>query len=149
MQLTSIAKIPIIFLSLVLPTVGFCADTSSPIWKSTYYQAMPRDAGVSAAYCQQHEPGTFIGVVQEQLLHGAITDRHIKLNHFTFQERVKDGLYFMQGTVLAMGHSREHKWHDTIHYYVYKLTENGITQGVWSSEKCKGLYVGEIVKNDM
>ena len=112
-------------------------------WKATYYAAIPNKPGITLAYCKRHEPGTFIGKVAVQLKQGAITDRGIKLTHFTFKSLIKNGIYFMQGTVDASGMGNSGSWNEQIHYYVYKLTEKGITYGVWSSAECKGLYRGE------
>lgn len=142
-------KLKKFFLLLMLPMIGICdTPSSSLIWQTTYYQSIPNQKEISPSYCKQHEPGTFIGVVQDQLAKGTLTDRQIKLDHFTFQEQIQAGIYFMQGTVLAHGKTAEGKdWEDNIRYYVYKLTEKGITQGVWSSGQCKGLYLGQVVKS--
>ena len=137
-------KLPSIILLIGFPLLGFCNDASSFVWKSTYYGTVPRQKEISVTYCQQHEPGTFEGIVKDQLTHGAITNRHIQLTQFTFKQHIQNGIYFMQGTLLASGVTGGKRWHDPIKYYVYKLTEDGVTRGVWSSEKCKGLYVGRI-----
>jgi hypothetical protein len=137
-------KLMSIVLLIGLPIIAPCNDVSSFIWKSTYYGAVPRQKEVDLAYCQQHEPGTFVGIVNDQLVHGAITDRHIQLTQFTFKQHIQDGIYFMQGTLLASGIIDGKKWQWPIKYYVYKLTENGVTRGAWSSEQCKGLYVGRV-----
>ena len=134
----------------MFPIVSFCSalEALPAIWKSTYYQSIPNQQGVSQSYCRQHEPGTFKGVVKEQLLHGAMTNHHIMLDHFTFEEQIKYGMYFMQGTVIAHGKTESGKnWQDLIHYYVYKLTKNGVTRGVWSSQTCKGLYIGKVIES--
>jgi len=131
-----------------LPALGFCDnnDIHFYVWKSTYYSAIPNQKNISRSYCRQHEPGTFIGIVDDQLAGGAMTNRQIKLNNFTFHQQIKNGIYFMQGSLHARGITDGKEWDDEINYYVYKLTEDGITRGVWNSQKCKGLYLGQVIK---
>lgn len=52
----------------------------------------------------------------------------------------------MYGTLIANGITNGVPWEDRIKYFVYKLTENGKTYGVWTTPECKGLYFGESVK---
>lgn len=135
-----------IFILLGISFQGHC-DTSSLIWKSTYYNPLPNKIGISQAYCEQHVPGIFIGKVSEQLKNGAITNRNIRLSNFTFHQNNKDGVYFMYGTLLATGITNGSSWQDQIKYLVYKLTDAGKTYGVWTTPDCKGLYEGEVVIN--
>lgn len=136
----------LVFLILGFPLIGYGAISSSLSWKSTYFQATPNQKGISQTYCLQHEPGTFIGMVNEQLKNGAINNRNIKLSNFTFNQHIKDGVYFMYGDLLANGQSNGVPWQDRIKYLAYKLTENGDTYGVWTTPECKGFYRGEVVK---
>lgn len=119
---------------------------AAQIWKSTYYGAIPNKPGISPHYCQQREPGTFIGNVDHELKWGVMTNRHIFLNHFTFHVKIKNGIYFIRGHLIAEHKTHQHFWRSTIHYIVYKLTMNGVTRGVWFSRDCKGFYVGRTVK---
>jgi hypothetical protein len=68
------------------------------------------------------------------------------MDYFTFHVENKNGIYLMKGNTVATGKSSDKIWQDHIHYYVYKLSDEGITQGVWSSAECKGFYLGEIIK---
>jgi hypothetical protein len=122
------------------------AEANPVIWKATYYNAIPNNPNVSQQYCDSHEPGTFIGNVNDQLKNGAITNRGIKLTNFTFHQELHQGIFFMNGTLLASGIDDKQNWQTKISYYVYKLSPNGITNGVWSSKECKGLYKGEVIK---
>jgi hypothetical protein len=61
-------KLKNFFLLLMLPMIGMCdTPSSSLVWQATYYQSIPNQKEISPSYCKQHEPGTFIGVVQDQL----------------------------------------------------------------------------------
>ncbi len=129
-----------------MPVLSFSQSQSVSdkiiIWKANYYGAIPNQPGINQAYCDAHEPGVFIGNVQDELAHGAQTNHQIFLDQFTFQEQKINGLYFMQGSLQATGKYLGKPWQDKISYYVYKLTEEGQTQGVWSSGTCKGWYLG-------
>ena len=48
---------------------------------------------------------------------------------------------------IATGKTGDKQWQDHVYYYLYKLSDLGITKGVWSSTECKGLYLGEVLKN--
>ena len=72
------------------------------------------------------------------------TEKGIKLGPGTFHEEKRNGLYFITGELLSHGRTDNIEWEDHINYYLYKLTENGVTQGVWSTKECKGLYSGMV-----
>jgi hypothetical protein len=122
------------------------AITDTVIWKGVYYSGIPNKKNVSMTYCKRHTPGTFIHSVNKLLLHGVSTDKGIRLDHATFSEVKKNGLYFMSGELMAHGKTHNKSWNDHIYYHLYKLTENGKTQGVWRTMECKGLYTGVIIK---
>ncbi len=122
------------------------ATTETVIWKGIYYSGIPNKNNISKMYCKLHTPGIFIHSVNKVLLHGVTTDKRIRLDHATFSEVKKHGLYFMTGELMAHGKTHKKLWNDRIHYYLYKLTENGKTQGVWRTRECKGLYTGVIIK---
>lgn len=113
------------------------------IWRSTYYDAVPNKKGVTSLYCKQHSPGTFVGSINKELKEGATTNLGIKMSHMTYDIEKKHGIYFMRGTVFASGKTDQNTWKDHISYYIYKLNEHGTTRGAWSSDTCKGLYIGE------
>lgn len=135
------------FPMVFFPMLGFATNAENLlIWKATYYNSIPNQQNVSQKYCNQHEPGTFIGTVQDELKKDTTTNHQIKLSHFTFHQKIQNGIYLMKGTLIANGKTNNENWQDSIHYYVYKLTPNGMTQGVWSSTQCKGLYLGTVIK---
>lgn len=132
---------------VLLPFISFANQIPHLIWKSSYFGAIPNKKGISQHFCKNHEPGTFIGNVEDELARGAITNHHIKLDQFTFHVEQTQGIYLMHGTTLAHGVINHKKWQIPIQYYVYKLTPAGKTFGVWSSQECKGFYEGTIFKN--
>lgn len=135
-----------ILLSFVflLPALTY-ANEKEVIWSAKYYNAIPNKKGISAYYCQQHTPGIFVGTVNEQLKFGAITDRRITLDQFTFKSKKIAGISFIEGSLRARGKTQKTKWEDHLHYYVYKLSEYGLTRGVWQSKECKGFFVGKVI----
>jgi len=124
------------------------ANESSLIWKATYYGSVPNMKGITRLYCQQHEPGTFTGMVKNQLKNGALTDKNVYLSHFIFHSKISNGIYFMHGELIAAGKTNDLSWKDHIYYYVYKLTAMGNTYGVWSSKTCKGFYKGIVMTTE-
>ncbi len=121
------------------------ATIETAVWKGTYYQGIPNESNISPEYCQDHTPGTFVHSVKNMLDQGVETDKKIKLDQGTFQEKKNLGLYFVTGELRSRGKTGNAEWEDHIHYYFYKLTEYGVTQGVWSTGKCKGLYTGVLI----
>ena len=117
------------------------AKTSEPIWKVTYYNAIPNKSGITKKYCKQHTIGTFIGTVSSELKNGIISSNNIALNHFTFHSITQQGIYFLNGQFDAYTDN----WHDHIYYAAYKLSTNGETQGVWHSDACKGFFKGRLL----
>jgi hypothetical protein len=126
---------------------GYCEHFASVTWQGNYFHAIPNKPGVSKEYCKQHSPGIFIHTVNNALAHPIITENGIKLNQAKFHIKKENGVFLIQGSFQATGQTNNQKWEDTIHYYLYKLTDLGITRGVWSSKQCKGLYVGKVLEN--
>jgi hypothetical protein len=126
-------------------TSSFCAHFASVTWKGNYFNSIPNKKEISGEYCKQHSPGVFIHTVNNALTHPIITKNDVKLDQATFQQKKENGIYIIQGSFRATGHTNNHKWEDTIHYYLYKLTDLGITRGVWSSNRCKGYYIGKVI----
>jgi hypothetical protein len=125
---------------------GYCENFASVTWKGNYFNSIPNKHGVSRDYCKHHSPGVFIHTVNSALTHPIITKTGVKLDHAEFYQKKANGLYFIKGSFLATGQMNNRKWKDTIHYYLYKLSDLGVTRGVWSSNECKGLYIGKVVK---
>lgn len=134
--------------SLVIAPVAH-ADAKSTIWSVSYYQSMPNKKGISTSYCSSRLPGTFIGAVNKQLQYGVITNRNIKLDKFSFDSKLSDGIYFLTGNFRARGQFKNIPWEDHVHYYAYKLSEYGLTKGVWSSGDCKGYFIGQVVSRQV
>ncbi len=137
---------PLLLFSLCIFSTTIMAQNSKIIWKASYYNPTPNKENISQQYCNIHNPGTFIGSVNKQLLNGAITSKKIKLKHFTFHQQIVKGIYLMHGSVIASSLKKDSHWTDHIHYYIYKLTPHGRTQGIWTSGDCKGLFIGEVLK---
>ena len=131
---------------LFVTQVSF-ASNGSIVWKGIYHQGVPNRSDVSHQYCKEHTPGIFIHSVNDVLAHGIKTNKGIKLDHATFNEEKKHGVYFITGDLMAHGKAGSVNWNDHIHYYLYKLTENGLTQGVWRTKECKGFYTGVVVES--
>ena len=138
---------PCIVLVLMLISPLAWAKLDLITWKGTYYQAMPNKKGISQQYCEEHTPGSFVHVVKDALARPVFTDRGIKLDRATFKLNHVRGVYLITGDFWATGQSNHVTWQDHIYYHLYKLTESGETRGVWSTNECKGLYVGVVVRN--
>lgn len=128
------------------PLSGYCENFASVTWKGNYFNSIPNKPGISNDYCKSHSPGVFIHTVNSALNHPIITKSGVKLDHAEFHQRKENGVYLIQGSFLATGQINNRRWKDTIHYYLYKLSDLGTTRGVWSSNECKGLYVGKVLK---
>lgn len=131
------------FVSFSYPSISF-ANLDLITWKGIYYQAIPNKKNISMEYCKAHTPGTFIHTVKDTV---AYTNKGIKLDNPTFHMQKKQGIYLIHGDIWASGKTKNVPWHDHIYYYAYKLSEAGITQGVWSSNECKGRYIGFALYN--
>jgi len=118
---------------------------NSVVWKGQYYNSIPIKKGISKSYCEMHCPGTFTHVVNEALEHPIYTDKGIKLANATFNVDKVDNLYLIHGSFLVSGKNRDKRdkpWQETIHYFLFKKSEYGLTQGIWYTNSCKGLYRG-------
>lgn len=129
---------------LSYPVSGFCDSFASVTWKGNYFHSIPNKPGISKDYCKQHSPGIFIHTVNDALTRPIITNKGVKLDHAQFHQKKENGVYLIQGSFLATGKNNNRQWSDTIHYYLYKLSDLGVTRGVWSSNECKGLYIGKV-----
>ncbi|WP_419418504.1 hypothetical protein ACNVED_08025 [Legionella sp. D16C41] len=134
-------------LFLLCYSSSLLANSNSVVWKGAYYAPVPIKKGVSQQYCNNHNPGTFIHVVKEALTHPIYTDKKIKLSQARFiVDKVKD-IYLIHGSFLASGKQNNKTWQETIYYFLFKKSEYGITQGVWYTKYCKGLYRGVQINN--
>lgn len=124
---------------------SYSANFATVTWKGTYYEAIPNRPGVDKEYCKQHTPGGFVHVVNQALTQPITTDNGIILDQAKFAIKKLNGVYLINGSFRSRGRMNNQKWEERIHYYLYKLTEFGLTQGVWSSKACKGLYRGKVV----
>lgn len=125
-------------------TINSYANLNAITWKGVYYNPLPNQKNITQAYCDAHNPGILIHVVKKPYSRTLITDKHIKLDRSTFHIKKKNGIYFIYGDFYA----HKNHWQDHIYYRVYKLTEAGVTRGFWYSDKCKGFYLGTVVKNN-
>ncbi|HSW70040.1 MAG TPA: hypothetical protein VLI69_07835 [Gammaproteobacteria bacterium] len=128
----------ILFFLIFLPKFSY-ANLELITWKGTYYQARPIKKGVSLKYCKEHTIGTFIHTIKDRNI---ITDKHILLSDPHFNIDKINNIYLIYGDLLAISNSKKSVWRDRIHYFLCKFNENGITEGVWYTDKCKGLYMG-------
>lgn len=130
-----------------LPALTF-ADLDLITWKGTYHDPIPNQKEISQAFCDAHNPGSFVHIVKDALTHPVYTERGIKLDRATFHIKQEHGIYLIHGDFWASGKSNGRAWEDHIYYYISKLTEAGKSYGVWSSDKCKGFYLGIAIKNN-
>ncbi|KTC98791.1 hypothetical protein Lgee_1480 [Legionella geestiana] len=133
---------------VILPMGESLAETVGVIWEGTWYRAMPNRKGITKAYCEAHAPGTFRHVLQED--GGArpiITSNGVRISHTALSVDEAGGIYLVHGKLVASGTSGRTRWRDSIDFYLYKLTEQGITRGVWSTPECKGLYRAVVVED--
>lgn len=137
----------IFILFCFLPKFAF-ANLDLITWKGIYYDPIPNQKNISQAFCEAHNPGSFIHVVKDALAHPVYTDRGIKLDRAKFYMEQKHGVYLIHGDFWASGKSNGKSWQDHIYFYLTKLSEAGIGHGVWSSDKCKGYYLGVAVKDN-
>lgn len=113
-------------------------------WKGTYYQAKPIQKNISLAYCEEHTPGSFIHTIKDS---SVVTDKNILLSHTHFKMDKVNNVYLMHGDFLATAKTGQKTWQDHIYYFVYKFTESGVTEGIWYTGQCKGLYKGIAIKD--
>ena len=141
------------FLLLLILTISnstiYCANSNFITWKGVYYHAISNQSGDSSNFCNQHVPGAFIHTIESALSRPIITDKGIKLDHARFHVKKENGVYLIEGSFIATGITNNHEWKDKINYHLYKLTELGETRGVWTSNKCKGLYRGTVVNKTL
>ena len=120
------------------------ADLDLITWKGIYYQAKPIKKGISLKYCKEHTIGSFIHTIKDTNIR---TSKNILLTDSHFNIDKLNNIYLIHGDFLATNKSNQSAWQDRIHYFLYKFSENGITQGIWYTDKCKGLYKGITIKN--
>jgi hypothetical protein len=87
----------------------------------------------------------FTHIVKEALEHPIYTDKGIKLANAKFNVEKTDNIYLIHGSFLASGQDRDKLWQEKIHYFLFKKSEYGLTQGIWYTKYCKGLYRGSRV----
>ncbi len=140
-------KYALVFLYTLFFSNASLANLDLITWKGIYYKAVPHKKGVTKKYCKEHSPGTFIHTIKDGIARPIITNKGINLKQISFNMDKVDGIYLINGSLIASGKTAKTAWHDRIDYFLYKYSEAGITQGVWYSDQCKGFYKG-LVLND-
>lgn len=123
------------------------ANPNTILWQGEYYAAVPIKKEITPHYCDSHSPGTFTHRVNDALAHPLYTDKKIKLAHAQFKVDKVDGIYLIHGSFLASGKYNKQSWQETIHYFLFKRSPSGVTQGIWYTPYCKGLYRGRPVNS--
>jgi len=132
-------KQEIVFLFLILLPCIADANLDAMTWKGTYYQEKPIKKNVSLQYCKNHALGSFIHTVKDSKI---ITDKNILLTDSHFNIDKVNNIYLIHGDFLATSKLIQPTWQERIYYFLYKWSENGVTEGIWYTDKCKGLYKG-------
>ncbi len=114
-----------------------------PIWQGYYQTAKPIQQTTKASFCHEHTPGVFIHTINDMITKPVKTNRGITLSNAIFNQDHVGKVYLIYGELTASGPNNG--WHDNIHYVLYKFSKNGITRGVWYTNKCKGTYIGTVV----
>lgn len=118
------------------------ADTPR-IWQGYYQIAKPIQQTTKASFCNAHTPGIFIHTVKGMISNPVKTNKGITLSNAVFNQDHVGKVYLIYGELTATGPNN--RWHDNIHYVLYKFSKNGLTRGVWYTDKCKGTYIGAMV----
>ena len=133
-----------LFFIVLLSTCSSFATSNTLTWRGHYENAVPLKKGIPISYCHHHSPGIFIHTVKDVLTHPIVTNKGITLTKSTFNIDHVGKVYLMHGEITAIG--KQNKWHDHIHYFLYKDTEDGVTKGIWYTNKCKGQYTGIVLR---
>jgi hypothetical protein len=128
---------------ILFPCISW-ANLDLITWKGTYYQAKPIKKGITLAYCKEHTIGNFIHTIKDSNIK---TDKNILLTDSHFNIDKVNNIYLIHGDFLATSKANKSAWQDRIYYFLYKFSENGITKGIWYTDKCKGLYKGIAIKD--
>ena len=91
-----------------------------------------------------HCPGTFTHIVKNAFSERPIyTDKGIKLANPKFNVDKVDGIYLIHGSFIASSQQKINPWQETIHYFLFKKSEYGVTRGIWYTKYCRGQYRGK------
>lgn len=118
------------------------ADTV--IWKTTIISAIPNRAEIPVAFCQRFSPDVYVAPA-EKLLRESVTSQNglqVKYRNVSFHQ--EKSLYFVEiNAMLSKTLPSGHPWFTYFYIHEQMLSPQGIADGVWSTDNCKGRLIAE------
>lgn len=123
-----------------------CANQQNPkvIWTAVFSNITPLNQQVSKAYCLAHTPTVIVTTIKQiASKQGTRGLNGVNIRYLSYKTIEKDHLYFniVNAVVSGIDHNGK-KWQQSMKLYEQTLSTIGVTSTVWSTEKCKGTFLG-------
>ena len=113
------------------------------IWTAVFSNITPLGKDTSQSYCDSHTPSVLVTTISQitskqgrQALNG------INVKYLSYKTIHKDHLYFNIVNAIVSGKKGNQHWSEPMKLYEQTLSNTGVTYTVWSTNKCKGTFIG-------
>lgn len=113
-------------------------------WTAVFENQVPRDASITQAYCDSHTPTVIVTDIRQITAKAGVTAINgVNIRYLSYNSKEIDGLHFnvVKGVLSGIDQSKK-EWKQNIILYEQTLEEVGKTYTVWSTEYCKGTFIG-------
>ncbi|ODN44070.1 hypothetical protein BGC07_10385 [Piscirickettsia litoralis] len=134
-------------LTLSLGTTNFAQTAKKEVvWTPTFYAIQPRTDvkhPVSKEFCLTHIPNTLRTTIS-QIKNGVQAENGVYIKYLSYTTTHKSGLGFnIVNAVVWTADAKGNKtWSSPMKEYQQNLSDTGVTNTVWSTDQCKGKFIG-------
>ncbi len=131
---------------LVVGSLAVSTSYAEVVWTPTFYNIQPRTDvknPVSRSFCFSHIPNTLKTTVS-QIKKGMQAENGVYIKYLSYTTIHKHGLGFntVNADVWTKGAEGTITWHSPMWLYQQNLSDTGVTNVVWATNKCKGKFLG-------
>lgn len=122
---------------------GAALAAKSVTWTAVFSNVMPRSAEFTQAYCEAHTPTVIVTRIDQiTSKQGVNALNGVNIRYLSYKTVEKDGLYFNLVNAVVSGVDEHGKWSAAMKLYEQTLTPTYLTNTVWSTHACKGMFLG-------
>ncbi|MCW5588601.1 MAG: hypothetical protein KIT27_02945 [Legionellales bacterium] len=122
------------------------AQAASPqvIWTAVFNHITPLNPKTTLEYCRQHTPSVIVTTIQQITSKNGVKGLNgVTIRYLSYRTEIKDHLYFNLVNAIVSGKNHDgSSWSEPMKLYEQTLSAAGETYTVWSTDKCKGTFLG-------
>lgn len=120
------------------------SNAAEVVWTAVFSNFTPIEKNISDAFCRSHTPSVIVTTIQQiTSKKGIVALNGVRIRYLSYRTIKKDHLYFNIVNAVVSGKERGGKsWSSPMKLYEQTLSPIGVTNTVWSTQYCKGTFLG-------